>query len=90
MIQKFWKNVTNKPDKNKKKYFCGKLCGRCTYFHGCVWLGGAKQLEKLQESFFIWQMLCYFKSETIKNIIVINEHLKNSTSRDFIRSRVTF
>lgn len=26
--------------------------------------------------FFTWQMLCYFKSETIKNTIVMNEHLK--------------
>lgn len=39
---------------------------------------------------FIRQMFCYFKSETIKNTIVMNEHLKNCTSKEFIHSRVSF
>lgn len=42
----------NKSDNNNKKCFCGKLYGRYTSFHEYVWLGGGKQLEKLQERFF--------------------------------------
>lgn len=82
--------MTNKPDNINKKYFCRKWCGRCTYFHGCVWLAGAKKLEKLQESFFYSTDVVLFQKWSHWEYNCDEWARKNCTSGDFIHSRVTF